>query len=169
MPGNRIFNGIIRDAKPDDARFLSKNNEYMAMETENRHLDPDIVARGVSILLNNPGRGRYLIAEYEGKPIGQCMITYEWSDWRCGDFWWIQSVYIEPEFRRKGVFTAMYSHIMNMADKSDLVAGVRLYVEKENIPAQQTYLKLGLNHAPYTMFESDFCMKQEEETVCTRQ
>ena len=129
------------------------------METEERHLDPDTVSRGVSMLLNNPGRGQYLIAESEGRPVGQCMITYEWSDWRCGDFWWIQSVYIEPEFRRTGVFTAMYNHIMKMAEFSNLVAGVRLYVEKDNIPAQQTYQKLGLNPAPYTMFESDFTLK----------
>ena len=146
----------IRDATLQDADFLAENNILMAEETEDRILNPVIVAQGVARLLAEPSRGRYLVAQAEDVPVGQCLLTYEWSDWRCGDFWWIQSVYVLPQFRRNGVFTAMYRHIMKLAQASAFVAGVRLYVEKENNSAQQTYRSLGMNPAPYTMFERDF-------------
>ena len=152
----------IRDATQQDTRFLTENNILMAKETEDRYLDPVTVAQGVSRLLGEPSRGRYLIAQTVDVPVGQCMLTYEWSDWRCGDFWWIQSVYILPKFRRNGVFTAMYRHIMQLAQTSEFVAGVRLYVERENNSAQQTYRSLGMNPAPYTMFERDFTHKTGE-------
>jgi ribosomal protein S18 acetylase RimI-like enzyme len=147
---------LIRDATLQDARFLAENNVLMAEETEDWLLDPGTVAKGVDRLLTDPSRGRYLIAQSGDVPVGQCLLTYEWSDWRCGDFWWIQSVYVLPQFRRKGVFTAMYRHIMQLAENSEFVAGVRLYVERENNPAQQTYRSLGMSPAPYTMYERDF-------------
>ena len=152
----------IRNANLSDQQTITRFNCLMAWETESRHLDALIAERGVSTLLKNPSKGFYLIAESEGFPVGQCMITFEWSDWRCGDFWWIQSVYVIPEYRRQGVFTTLYSSIYEKAKASDLVAGIRLYVEHENSGAIETYLNLGLNPAHYTMFECDFTHSLKE-------
>ena len=152
-------NWRVREAVSSDAEFIAENNIKMAEETEGRSLDPLTVMRGVGTLFSSPERGRYLIAESEEEPVGQCMITYEWSDWRCGDFWWIQSVYVLPAFRRRGVFSAIYQYISHEAARSEEVAGIRLYVERENRPAQETYSRLGLNPAPYAMFETDLSLK----------
>jgi GNAT superfamily N-acetyltransferase len=149
----------IRTANSVDAEIITSFNSQMAWETEGRRLDPLILVQGVSMLLENPSRGFYLLAEIEGNVVGQCMITYEWSDWRCGDFWWIQSVYIVPDCRRKGVFKALYSHVLKAARATDLVVGIRLYVERDNSGAIQTYLNVGLNQAHYSMLEQDFTMK----------
>ena len=146
----------IREATHDDAATIARYNQLMAMETEKRLLHPATVERGVSMLLSSPEKGLYLIAESSGVPAGQCMVTYEWSDWRCGDFWWIQSVYVLPEYRRNGIFSTMYRNILERAASTDLVAGIRLYVEKQNTIAQQTYLNLGMDHAHYAMLERDF-------------
>jgi ribosomal protein S18 acetylase RimI-like enzyme len=153
----------IRETTTDDALIISRYNTLMAMETEGRCLDPQIVTKGVITLLNHPDRGFYLIAEINGEPIGQCMITYEWSDWRCGDFWWIQSVYVIWEYRQQGVFTALYDQIIKKAEESDQVAGIRLYVEKENISAQKVYQRLGMNLTQYMMFERDFTYLTQKE------
>jgi len=147
---------MIRVATPDDAATIARYNQLMAMETEKKILHPETVQRGVSLLLSRPEKGFYLIAESAGVPAGQCMITYEWSDWRCGDFWWIQSVYVLPEFRRKGIFRALYQSILERASREEHVAGIRLYVEKQNTIAQQTYLNLGMDHTHYAMLEWDF-------------
>lgn len=147
---------LIRYATRADLEQITSWNQQMAWETEERVLDPVIAARGVSMLLDQPSRGFYLLAEISGQIVGQCMITYEWSDWRCGDFWWIQSVYISPEFRRRGVFTALHQYISSAAMASENVAGIRLYVEQENVVAIQTYQDLGLLPAHYLMFEADF-------------
>ena len=108
----------IRPATPDDTEFLVAGNAAMAQETESRTLDPATLSAGVSALFEDPSRGFYLIAELAGRPAGQMMITYEWSDWRNATFWWIQSVYTLPESRRRGVFTALYSHIEAQARHS---------------------------------------------------
>jgi GNAT superfamily N-acetyltransferase len=149
----------IRRANSVDTEIITSFNCRMAWETEGRRLDPLILVQGVSMVLQNPSRGFYLLAEIDGNVVGQCMITYEWSDWRCGDFWWIQSVYIVPDFRRKGVFKALYSHVLETARVTDFVVGIRLYVEQDNTRAIQTYLNLGLHPAHYSMFEYDFTMK----------
>lgn len=146
----------IREATPADAGKIARYNQLMAMETEKKLLHPETVEKGVSMLLSRPDKGFYLIAESVEGLVGQCMVTYEWSDWRCGDFWWIQSVYVLPEFRRNGIFTALYQHILKRASSTDLVAGIRLYVEKQNTTAQQTYISLGMDHAHYAMLERDF-------------
>lgn len=146
----------IRQATPGDASIIARYNQLMAMETEKKLLHPETVEKGVSIFLSRPDKGFYLIAESSGVAAGQCMVTYEWSDWRCGDFWWIQSVYVLPEFRRNGIFSALYHHILEQASSDDLVAGIRLYVEKQNFTAQQTYLSLGMDHTHYAMLERDF-------------
>ena len=129
----------------------------MALETEGRTLDPTILRAGVRAVFNDPARGFYLIAELDGQPAGQMMITYEWSDWRNGVFWWIQSVYTIPELRGRGIFKALYSRVDAMARRmSGEVCGLRLYVESHNQRAQAAYLRCGMSEAIYRMFEVDY-------------
>lgn len=125
----------------------------MAWETEAKRLEVEALARGVRAVFDKPERGFYLIAEREGVPVGGLLITYEWSDWRNGDFWWIQSVYVEPAARRKGVLRALYEEVLRRARASEAV-GVRLYVEKENAVAQAAYSTLGMRQSGYFMLET---------------
>ena len=146
----------IRAAQPEDADRLIKFNLKMAGETEKRRLDPGILTAGVNAILHDPTRGFYLVAETGGQVAGCVMVTTEWSDWRNAAFWWIQSVYVVPEFRRCGVFRALYEEVRVRAQRTDLVCGCRLYVERENTPAQATYTRLGLAETNYRMFEELF-------------
>ncbi|HET9695047.1 MAG TPA: GNAT family N-acetyltransferase, partial [Steroidobacteraceae bacterium] len=117
----------IRDAQPADLEFLARGNEAMALETEHKTLDPQTVRRGVQAVLANPAHGRYFIAEdASGAPLGQLMVTYEWSDWRDGQFWWFQSVYVLPPARRLGVFKALYAHVDGLVRTTPGVCGLRL-------------------------------------------
>lgn len=124
----------------------------MAWETEGKALDGETVAHGVRAVLDDPSKGFYLVAERDGEPVGGLMVTYEWSDWRNGAFWWIQSVYVEPDARRTGVFRALFASIREQARAAGAV-GLRLYVEVENRRAQHTYASLGMAQCPYHMFE----------------
>ena len=150
------MNITIRPATADDADFLATGNAAMALETEHKQLDPGIVGAGVRAALDDPGKGRYYIAEREGRRVGQLMFTYEWSDWRNGTFWWIQSVYVLPDARRGGVFRALYRHVEQLAAQDPGVCGIRLYVERENARAQETYRHCGLHDAGYAVMEVDF-------------
>jgi GNAT superfamily N-acetyltransferase len=143
----------IRRAADADAPHIAQWNIAMAWETEHKRLDPDTIARGVRAVFDEPRRGFYLIAEQDGVAVGCLMVTYEWSDWRCGDFWWVQSVYVVPEARRSGVFRALYSHVKRMAEGAGAV-GLRLYVETENERAQATYGGLGMQRCHYYMYEA---------------
>ena len=143
----------VRKATPKDSDSIIQFNIAMAMETENKTLKREEIEPGVHGLFQNPEYGFYMVAESEGKVVGSLMITYEWSDWRNGLFWWIQSVYVIPEFRRKGVYKTMYLTIKAMAKERDDVCGFRLYVEKENSNAQKTYAALGMDETHYKMFE----------------
>ncbi|MBB3226439.1 GNAT superfamily N-acetyltransferase [Luteibacter sp. Sphag1AF] len=143
----------IRRAEVLDAAHIARWNAAMAWETEEKRLDDDVLARGVAAIFDEPRRGFYLIAELDGVPVGCLMVTYEWSDWRNGDFWWIQSVYVVPEARRAGVFREMYVHVKSMADGAGAV-GIRLYVETENERAQATYAGLGMERCHYYMYEA---------------
>jgi GNAT superfamily N-acetyltransferase len=143
----------IRRAADADAPHIAQWNIAMAWETEHKRLDPDTIARGVRAVFDEPRRGFYLIAEQDGMAVGCLMVTYEWSDWRCGDFWWVQSVYVVPEARRSGVFRALYSHVKRMAEGAGAV-GLRLYVETENERAQATYSGLGMQRCHYYMYEA---------------
>lgn len=143
----------IRRAADADAVHIAQWNIAMAWETEHKRLDPDTIARGVRAVFDEPRRGFYLIAEQDGMAVGCLMVTYEWSDWRCGDFWWVQSVYVVPEARRSGVFRALYSHVKRMAEGAGAV-GLRLYVETENERAQATYGGLGMQRCHYYMYEA---------------
>jgi GNAT superfamily N-acetyltransferase len=146
----------IRDAVRADADTLVEFNRCMAKETEDKELDPKVLTAGVNAVFENGAHGFYLIAEADGKITGSLMVTTEWSDWRNGLFWWIQSVYVAPAFRRKGVFRALYEKVRERAEKSEQVCGCRLYVERENNTAQATYSQLGMADAGYKVFEEMF-------------
>jgi len=151
----------VRAATAADAEFLVRGNAAMALETEHLSLDLDRLRDGVHALFEQPGRGVYFIAEFDGQRAGQMMITYEWSDWRNGLFWWIQSVYIEPRFRSQGVFKATYRHVEDLARTTHGVCGLRLYVENSNSRAQKVYERLGMQRTAYQMFEIDFVLGRE--------
>jgi len=146
-----------------DAAVIADFNARMAWETERRRLKPETVRAGVRNLLKDPSRGRYFVAEIQqnGKRclVGQLLITYEWSDWRNGNFWWIQSVYVPKEFRSQGVFRALFQQVNTLARDRKDVCGLRLYVEAENGTAQRTYERLGMKQTHYKMFETDFVLK----------
>lgn len=148
---------VIRNATPADQEFLAHGNESMALETEHKTLDPQVVRRGVAAALADPAHGRYFIAEdAAGRPVGQLMVTYEWSDWRNGQFWWIQSVYVLPDWRRRGVFRALYRHVEALARGTPGICGLRLYVEADNVNAQRTYASCGMVDAGYRVMEVDY-------------
>lgn len=149
----------IRPASLTDAAFIADCNIRIAFETEKRQLDTKTVAAGVTALLNDSNKGVYFIAEVAGKPVGQMLITYEWSDWRNGTFWWIQSVYIIEGFRCKGVFRELFEHAHALAKAREDVCGLRLYVETQNTHAKQVYAKLGMHQTDYELFETDFVLK----------
>ena len=142
----------IRLATPADAQVLVEFNAAMALETERKELLPEVIGAGVRSLLANPAAGFYVVAEQE-RPVGSLMITKEWSDWRNGTFWWIQSVYVRPQFRRQGVYKRLYRHVQELAAHDSAVCGFRLYVERENSRAQATYDALGMKQTRYLVFE----------------
>ena len=145
---------VIRNATVDDLGRLADWAVAMAWETEQKALDPDTVRKGIAAVLDQPGRGRYFIAERGGEAAGTLMLTYEWSDWRNGDWWWIQSVYVAPAHRRQGVYAALYRHVHARAEMTPRVCGLRLYVERDNAAAQRTYERLGMVDAGYRMYEA---------------
>lgn len=147
---------VIRPAELKDAESIVKFNAAMGKETEGIALDTDILKCGVQSLLTDQSKGFYLVAEIGKKIVGQLMITYEWSDWRCGFFWWIQSVYIIPEYRQLGVFRNLYQHVHDLAYADKNVCGLRLYVDRNNKRAQKAYKNLGMSKSHYEMFEVEF-------------
>jgi GNAT superfamily N-acetyltransferase len=150
----------IRDAVPSDAMLIGAFNAAMALETESLALDANLLFAGVRSLLSDPAKGRYFLAESSGRVVGQAMVTFEWSDWRNGAFWWIQSVYVEPSVRRQGVFRALYDHVVLETRRAGGV-GVRLYVDRHNKAARNTYSRLGMQHAGYEMYEIDFVIPRQ--------
>lgn len=149
------LNLVIRNAMPSDADTIAHCNSRIAEETEDRALDPEIISAGVTELLRDSSKGRYWVAEVNGVVVGQIMVTYEWSDWRNGNLWWIQSVYVLPEHRKQGVFSALYRHVTAQA-RRDGACGLRLYVERNNQPAQQTYRALGMVDPGYQVMQRIF-------------
>lgn len=146
----------IREGRLEDAQIIADYNQQMALETEGKELDLDTVRKGAERGLRQPEKCRYFVAEAEGTVIGQAMVTYEWSDWRNGDLWWIQSVYVLPASRRQGIFKKLYQHIETLARENTNVRGLRLYVEEENAEGQAVYKKLGMAHAGYHVYEKEF-------------
>lgn len=143
----------IRAATSADVDTIARFNIAMALETEDKRLAPDTIAAGVRRIIADESLGFYLVAEQEGTVVGCLAVTYEWSDWRCGLFWWIQSVFVEPSARASGVFSALYGEVRARAADTPDVCGLRLYVEKDNGRAQQTYSRLGMAETDYRLFE----------------
>ena len=144
---------IIRTGEERDAAALTEFNIAMALETEGKVLVPEVVSRGVQTLLKKPEYGFYAIAERNGEIAGALMVTTEWSDWRDGEFWWVQSVYVRRDFRRQGIYRKLYEFIKARAAEKGNVCGFRLYVERDNSVAQQAYTKVGMSETFYKMFE----------------
>ena len=146
----------IRNAVRRDAEKIIRFNKSMALETEGKRLDEKISTSGVKAVFDDPKNGFYLIAELNGTVAASLMVTTEWSDWRNGVFWWIQSVYVDPAFRRRGIFRAMYTEARQQAKTTPNVCGCRLCVDKQNTAAQKTYTKLGFEETNYKLFEETF-------------
>jgi GNAT superfamily N-acetyltransferase len=146
----------IRKAVSADVETMVEFNVAMARETEDKGLDREIVTNGVRAVIEDPNKGFYLLAEFEGRLVGQLMVTFEWSDWRNGNFWWIQSVYVLPEFRGKKIFSILYRKVEDMARNEGGAVGLRLYVEKDNSVARQVYVNIGMRESDYRMYEIDF-------------
>ena len=144
---------MIRLAGTDDFETLVKFNRAMARETESRELLLGVVSAGVSALLEKPELGFYIVAERDGEVVGSLMVTTEWSDWRNGTFWWIQSVYVLPKARRQGIYRRLYEFVKIEAERQESVCGFRLYVERDNVPAQRTYCSLGMIETHYKVYE----------------
>ena len=154
---------IIRDACAADAPSLAAFNNAIAAETESHILDQELLANGIDAVLSDRSKARYWVAESDDEVIGQIMVTYEYSDWRCGNMWWIQSVYVRDDKRRKGVFSALYRHVESLSRADDGVAGIRLYVEHSNKRAQDTYTSLGMQMRDYRVMEVDFRKEEKQE------
>lgn len=143
---------LIRAADVSDLDSLVRFNQGIALETEDKHLDEVTLRAGVQAILTNDSLGFYTVAVCEDSVVGCLMVTKEWSDWRNGVFWWIQSVYVDAAFRRQGIYRRLYEHVKIMADEHN-VCGFRLYVEKDNSIAQSTYQSMGMNETVYRMYE----------------
>lgn len=146
----------IRCATPADLDTVTRFNVALADESEGKRLDPAIVREGVRAALADPHRAAYYLAELDRAVAGQTMITLEWSDWRNGYFWWIQSVYVEPFARRRGVFRALHHHIRDEARARLDVCGLRLYVHRDNTLALETYRRLNMPACDYLLCEESW-------------
>ena len=144
---------IIRQAMPGDAAELAEFNMGIARETEGVELIPGVIRAGVETMIASEDKGFYLVVELDNGIQASLMVTYEWSDWRNGTFWWIQSVYVRPEYRGQGLYGALYERVKELAEQDESVCGFRLYVERSNEVAQKTYRKLGMSETEYLLFE----------------
>jgi GNAT superfamily N-acetyltransferase len=143
----------LREATPSDRDVLVRFALAMAHETEAKQLDLETVRPGVAAFLADPSRGRAFVVESGGEVVATLYLTFEWSDWRNGFFWWIQSVYVRPEERRRGHYRRLHAHVRALATQAGNVCGLRLYVERENRGAQATYRDLGMHETDYLLFE----------------
>lgn len=154
----------VRDATLDDAATIVQFNQRLAWESERKQLDAATLEQGVLRLLQDASWGRYFVACDEGRIVGQLLITYEWSDWRNGPIWWLQSVYVAPEYRRQGVFRALHAHVRRLAKDEGRAVALRLYVERDNRLAQDVYRQAGMKDAGYFVMEESFvdCVRPAE-------
>lgn len=142
----------VRRATEDDLERIVLFNRALARETEGRDLDGDVLTAGVEALLEDPAKGSYWVAEVEDEVVAQIMVTREWSDWRNAPVWWLQSVYVSRARRREGVYRALHAEVRRRAREAG-AAGLRLYVERDNRPARETYEELGMRRSHYRMYE----------------
>ena len=146
----------VRNATRSDIERIAQFQQAMAMETEGRALDPSVSTQGIIAIFDDPLKGFYIVAVSDtDEVVGSLLITYEWSDWSNANHWWIQSVYVDAAWRRKGVYRTMYEHILAMTEDRSDICTIRLYVERTNTTAQQTYKSLGMTHSHYDMYEID--------------
>jgi GNAT superfamily N-acetyltransferase len=150
----------IRSATLADAPTLARYNAAMALETEHKVLDPNLLTPGVERAISHSQAARYYLADIDNQVVGQLMVTFEWSDWRNADFWWIQSVYVHPDFRSQGVFKFLYRHVEQLAREAG-ACGLRLYVERDNTRAQEVYRRLGMSDSGYAVFEADWTKESQ--------
>ena len=156
-----MMNIIVRDATRADIERIAEFQQAMAQETEGRALDPSTSQQGVIAIFDDPRKGFYIVAVSESddgaadEVVGSLLITYEWSDWNNATHWWIQSVYVDAAWRRRGVYRTMYEHILALTKGRSDICSIRLYVERANTVAQQTYKSLGMSHSHYDMYEID--------------
>jgi len=148
---------VVRNAREQDIDMLVRFNIAMARETEDKILFPVKVRAGMRAVIRHPDHGFYLVAELEGQIAGSLLVTREWSDWRDGVFWWIQSVYVPPEFRKRGIYRALYDAVKALAKSSPEVRGFRLYVERNNRAARSVYSKVGMSETEYRIYEEIPC------------
>ena len=153
VPGSDIQ---VRHASLLHVDAIIDFNIAMAEETEGKLLDTEVVRSGVEAVFSRNDLGFYIVGEHTGRPVGQLLITYEWSDWRNSFFWWIQSVYVKPDYRRQGVYKAMHFYAAEEARRQGDVRGIRLYVYKDNAVAQGVYAGLRMRPTHYDMYEIDF-------------
>ena len=146
----------VRRAVAGDIDQIVEFNLAMARESEDKGLDAETLRAGVAAVLTEPTNGFYLMAEADGQPAGSLMVTTEWSDWRNGRFWWIQSVFVAPEHRRIGIYSRLHDSVRRAAQADGQCCGLRLYVERNNIGAQATYASLGMAPTHYDLFEEEF-------------
>jgi GNAT superfamily N-acetyltransferase len=143
----------VRIAELKDIETIADLNTTMAWETERKQLNPSTIRRGIRAVLDDSDYGFYVVAEENGEVVGCLLITYEWSDWRSGLFWWIQSLYVRPAFRRRGVFKQLHDFVKAQALRRPDVCGIRLYVEQSNHVAQDAYDRIGMKPTTYQMYE----------------
>jgi GNAT superfamily N-acetyltransferase len=143
----------IRIAEPKDVETIAELNRAMARETEGRRLSSTVLTQGIRAVFDNPIYGFYVVAECDGQVVGCLLITFEWSDWRNGLFWWIQSLYVRPAFRRCGVFRGLYDFVKTEARRRPGICGLRLYVEQSNHVAQRAYRQMGMECSTYQLYE----------------
>jgi len=157
------INIAIRQADISDAAVIAEFNLRLAEESEQLRLDPNCVAVGVAAILKDATKGVYYVAEVDGVVAGQVMITYEWSDWRNGNLWWLQSVYVRKELRKMGVFRALFQHLSDVARARQDVCGLRLYMHADNARARHSYLSLGMKATKYQVFEMELSSGDQAE------
>ncbi|MBI4478419.1 MAG: GNAT family N-acetyltransferase [Acidobacteria bacterium] len=145
----------FRRATMNDATVIAQFNAAMALETENLTLDRERVRRGVEVTLRDPAKGFYVLAVAEEKVIAQTMITFEWSDWSNGMRWWVQSVYVHPDYRGRGIYRGLFEYLRGLAREAETVFSLRLYVHNENRGAQAVYQKLGFHETKYDLYQMD--------------
>ena len=152
MDNIQVPDCVVAIGTQSDIETISRFQIAMAMESEGYRLDPEIIGRGVTAVMNDSNKGMYLIARMGGETIASLMITREWSDWNNRWYWWVQSVYVLPEHRGKGIYKTMYEAVKKMAIEQG-VSQVRLYVDKSNVRAQEVYKRLGMDECHYLMYE----------------
>ena len=145
--------GTIRKARIEDLETIVQFNYNLAKETESKELDLEVLTKGIKAVITDSSKGQYYVYVVDSKVVGQIMYTYEWSDWRNGMFLWVQSVYVDEQYRRKGIYKKLYSKLKNICDNDENISGIRLYVEKENANAKATYKSLGMYECNYHLYE----------------